>query len=745
MLRTLGRRVAKPDLPAMLKLVDSVLHPRTSYLSVGLPLTPSPVVSDSDISAASKEPYRMITMRIVARVLIASLLMTGVAEGQSVPILPDTIIAALARELSGVTAKRNLEFISREHRTRGSRPWHTAGAFVMQQAISYGLADARIEEFPADGRIFYGTQRSRPPWDAEFAELWLLRRDGSAWTRDRRLASWDAMPITLAQDSESGEATADLIDVGNGTASGDYAGKDVRGKLVLAAQQPGPVAELAVARFGAAGIISYAQNQRTAWWGEDENLIRWGHLDTFATRPTFGFMISLKEARGLRERLARGEIVRMHASVRAGKHAGNIEVVTATIPGADPQLASEEVAYSCHLDHPRPGANDNASGCVTILEVARTLQALIASGRIARPARTLRFIWPPEIEGTHALLNARPQITTRLKAVIHLDMVGGNPAITKSIFHVARGPASLPSFVYDVAASFGDLVNRESDAFASTGNARFPLVSPEGGKEALQASIGDFSLGSDHEIYLDGSWGIPAFYMNDWPDRYIHTDLDVAANIDPTKLTRAAFIAAATGYVLANARATDAESMWQIIQPALVRRTATMLQRRASLTGNEAANLTRLHFAGERAVVASLNRFFEVPSALQRTADAFITGLEQTIGSSTPASPSTSNAQGRVVYRRNPSVRGPLSAMGYDYLADKLGAETAGKLRLRAWQGTHGTGDLYAYEALNFVDGQRTVSEIRDALAAEFGPVPLDLVAEYLAALERSALIRAIR
>jgi hypothetical protein len=614
----------------------------------------------------------------------------------------------------------------------------------MQQAISYGIADAHIEAFPADGRVFYGTQRSRPPWDAEFAELWLLRKDGTAWTRDRRLASWDAMPITLAQDSESGEATADVVDVGNGTALSDYDGKDVKGKLVLAAQQPGPVAELAVARFGAAGIISYAQNQPTAWWGEDENLIRWGHLDTFATGSTFGFMISLKEARALRERLARGETVRMHASVRAGKHAGNIEVVTATIPGADPQLASEEIAYSCHLDHPRPGANDNASGCVAILEVARTLQSLIASGRIARPARTLRFIWPPEIEGTHALLNGRPQIAARLKTVIHLDMVGGNAAITKSILHVTRGPASLPSFVHDVAASFGELVNRESDAFASTGTARFPLVSPEGGKEALQASMSDFSLGSDHEIYTDGSWGIPAVYMNDWPDRYIHTDLDVAANIDPTKLMRAAFIAAATGYVLANARATDAESMWRIVRPALVRRTATMLERRASLTGNEAANLTRLHFAVERAVVSSMNRFFQVPTDVQRAADTFITGLEQTVGPLSPASPSRSNAEGRVVYRRNASVRGPMSAMGYDYLADKSGADKAGKLRLPAWRGAHGTGDLYAYEALNFVDGRRSVSEIRDALAAEFGPVPLELVAEYLAALESIGLVQRV-
>lgn len=675
------------------------------------------------------------------RILIAVLLFAQVADAQSVPVLPDSVIGALAQELSGATAKRNLEFVSREHRTRGSRPWHAAGAFVMQQALAYGLTDAHFEQFPADGQIFYGTQRTRPPWDAEFAELWILRREGSAWVRDRRLASWDAMPITLAQDSESGEATADVIDVGNGTSPADYTGKDVKGKLVLAAQQPEAVSELAVARFGAAGIISYAQNQRTAWWGEDENLIRWGHLDAFAKTPAFAFMISLKEARALRERLTRGETIRMHALVRAGKHNGNIEVVTATIPGADPQLAAEEIAYSCHLDHPRPGANDNASGCVTILEVARTLQALIASRRLARPARTIRFIWPPEIEGTHALLNGRPQIAARLKAVIHLDMVGGDPAITKAIFHVTRGPSSLPSFIHDVAASFGELVNRESDAFASTGTARFPLVSPEGGKEALQASMGDFSLGSDHEIYMDGSWAIPAISMNDWPDRYIHTDKDVAANIDPTKLTRAAFIAAASGYVLANARASDGAAMWDVVRPGLVRRSATMLERRRTLDATEASNLTRHHFATERAVVSSMERFFRIPAELQRSTDSFIGALEQSAGA-TAAGPRPSVADGRTLYRRNPAVRGPLSAMGYDHLADKAGAEKSGALRLPAFRGAYATGDYYAYEALNFVDGKRNVSEIRDALSAEFGPIPLDLVVEYLRMLEFIGLVQ---
>src|SRR5205823_7656262 len=105
------------------------------------------------------------------------------------------------------------------------------------------------------------------------------------------------------EDSESADVTADLVDVGNGTAEGDYAGKDVRGKIVLAAAQPGAVQELAVNKFGAVGIISYALNQPQAWRGEDEILVRWGHLQSFPKTKTFSFMVSLKTARALRERL----------------------------------------------------------------------------------------------------------------------------------------------------------------------------------------------------------------------------------------------------------------------------------------------------------------------------------------------------------------------------------------------------------------------------------------------------------
>jgi hypothetical protein len=56
-----------------------------------------------------------------------------------------------------------------------------------------------------------------------------------------------------------------------------------------------------------------------------------------------------------------------------------------------------------------------------------------------------------------------------------------------------------------------------------------------------------------------------------------------------------------------------------------------------------------------------------------------------------------------------------------------------------------GAGEEYAYEVLNFADGKRNVEEIRDAVSAEYGPVPLEMVVEYLKALEKIGVVEQVK
>jgi hypothetical protein len=202
------------------------------------------------------------------------------------------------------------------------------------------------------------------------------------------------------------------------------------------------------------------------------------------------------------------------------------------------------------------------------------------------------------------------------------------------------------------------------------------MLAPSGGKEPLRAEDSPFSLGSDHEAYQDSSFAIPAVYLNDWPDRYIHTTLDTAANIDPTKLGRVAFIGAATGVALAN-------------DPRI---------------GTAAATPAPLRAPG--------------PAA---------------------------SGDGKLVFRRNPEPRGPLSVFGYDWFDDHAKRLGLPRPKLLQFEGEHGTGGDYAYEVLNFADGKRDAQQITNEVSAEFGPVPLALVVEYLQALERVGMVEQIR
>jgi aminopeptidase YwaD len=694
---------------------------------------------------------------VVAAAVMASGMLVGGVSAQKPPLLPEKEVAALANELSGETAKRNLELIATFHRQRGSKGFHSAAELVAERARAYGLSDVQILEFPADGKAFYGTQRSRPGWDAEVGELWEVKegeegkgksvsgeRSGE-WqvTRgEKKIASYAAEPVVLAEDSETADVTAELLDVGSGTSEADYAGKDVKGKIVLVSASAGAAQDLAVGKFGAAGIVSYAQNQKNAWWGEDENLIRWGHLETFTEHKTFAFMVSLKTARVFHERLMHGEKITLHAVVKAGQHAGNYEVVTAVIPGADAKLKEEEIAFSCHLDHQRPGANDNASGCVTILEVARTLQKLIAEGKLARPARTIRFIWPPEIEGTLALLNGKPEFAARIKVAIHMDMVGGGP-VTKAVFHVTRGPMSLPSFVHDVAWAFADWLNDQSYRFAAGLRSEYPMVAPEGGKEPLRAEYSAYTMGSDHDVYQDSSFGIPAIYMNDWPDRYIHTNFDTAANIDTTKLKRAAFIGAASGYFLSREIAYDVRGVGNAQSIAGSLRHAETQRRADQTSEEEAGKLFRAEGKYNRRTEDSYVDFVHGAVAVQveknNDAPRFLP-MQKNL----PPEPIVSG-DGRLMFKRRSEPKGPLAVFGYDYFADHAKAAGVAEPKLMSYEGLWGSGEEYAYEVLNFADGKRNAQEIRDAVSAEYGPVPVEMVVEYLRALEKIGLVAEVK
>ncbi len=730
---------------------------------------------------------------------IACLFLLGDSFAQQ-PFLNLQQWTALRDESNGAAPYENLRYLTTLHRVPSTAQYDRAADFILQRAREYGLADAHSEQFAIDGTKTYGLMRSYLGWNVEEARLWEVRPEHLL------LGDWATDPIRLADYSHSADVESELVDVGNGASESDYKDKDVRGKIVLADGVLARVQALAIGVHGAAGIVSDMPNQTTAWAGLDKTIVRWGHLD--ARQPTgFAFMVSRQTADALRARLRTGAAVVLNAHVKATVGPGHWTVVTATIPGTgagssnaaaanSPAASSgtEEIIYSCHLDHERPGANDNGSGCVTILESARVLARLIDTGALPRPVRTLRFIWGPEVEGTMAFLASHPEIRKRARANIHMDMVGGDFFKNKSVFHVTATPWSLPSFVTDVGAVFLDTIRAAASGYAAGElPAADGIVETRAGelgsRNELVADVTPYSSGSDHDDYDSSTIAVPSLYLRDWPDIYIHTDHDSLEQIDATKLRRVALLGAASGYVYAG---VDARQLPTLV-PFLTAQAETRLAQtfgaaqqmvrvpKSSVEGSryEAHNLMQQSLRREIAMLDSLvaytggarNADAAGVEALTAQTAAFENWLDsEEPGSAlaargealpspraiphktapnkavTAAAPWAGDPEARRVPARIGEF-GPLTYQNDDVLRARLGKERYGKIRLINSDATQmlnvkDQSELYAYEIVNFVNGERTVGEIRDAVSAEYGPLPVSVVSDYLQACVEAGVIQ---
>ena len=104
--------------------------------------------------------------------------------------------------------------------------------------------------------------------------------------------------------------------------------------------------------------------------------------------------------------------------------------VAAWIEGSDPQLRKEIVVFSGHADHVgmaggqiHPGADDNASGCAAMLEIAQAFQSLPK-----KPLRSILFLWVTGEEiglfGSQSYVNDPLFPLEKTVADLNIDMIG---------------------------------------------------------------------------------------------------------------------------------------------------------------------------------------------------------------------------------------------------------------------------------------------------------------------------------
>ncbi len=662
-------------------------------------------------------------MTLVMWNLLCALAISPAPQGR--PFDPQ--LATLFHEaLSGEIAKEYVIAITRHHRIQGSRGYRHSAEYVLGELRKAGLgeSEAWIESYPSDGKIVYQTWQSPSGWDIESAELRVIE------PVDERIVGYPEIAMSVITYSNTGDVTAELVDVGAGTSDADYAGKDVRGKFVLATGYGGAVHRLAVLKHGAAAVVCYLADSRAA---EYPDMLAytgmWPRADELE-KTTFGFNLTNRQGERLRNWLASGKKVVLRGFVKGiGLEPYFMDVVCVRIAGTE--RPDEELLFTAHLDHPKESANDNASGSAAILDIACTLKRLIASKRLEPPSRTLRFLWVPEWHGTMAWIDKHPELCGpalggKVLANMNLDMVGEDLEKLHSKLVLTDCPDSIPSVLDDLVEKMAEHVEELN------------VRTPRGSLGAFNWRRTPYSGGSDHMMLLDRK--VPAVMFSHDPDYTHHTSEDTPDKVDPVELERCELIALFTLWHLANLDPREelelaslafrgasahvsggyARARSHVLAASSNDRATAVAESRAMLSRARAVALDELNstlsFTQTHAAADEVKRFQEALAAMGQPLERELERID--------------SSGARVTFEADPRVprrltRGPLDfGLPESRLPD-------GRSSFWSNEGATMNGDK-RFELVNFIDGKRSVAQIREALIGEFGPIPLAIVQRYL-------------
>ena len=429
------------------------------------------------------------------------------AEAEVGPLVPATDHTAPARTFDEEQALEHLAFLAADEQ-RGRQPGtpggQAAGEYIAARFAEYGLEPAGLDStYFQTFTVPYG-RITEPP------ALTVVPPGGEVL--DRTYAYRTDYRALTGGYLGAGEGEGPVIWL-NECLHDDYAGIDAAGKIVLCRYSRNPEVYRQAIEHQVGGLLLLDREQEggvfrpggyreTAWVPEtvpayliSEAVAR--DLLT-GTRYTLDDLSLRFAATPLSTTVALAVTLEEREAVEARN-------VLALLPGSDPLRGDELVVIGAHYDHlgQEPdgaimhGANDNASGVATVLEIARLWQA-----QDFFPARSVLFAaWDGEEQG---LLGSRYYVQhptyplTRTVAVLNLDMVGTGEALR-----------------IDGEGAVATQLRASAEVFGITTTLTFD------GR-------------SDHVSFHAA--GIPAATSIWWPDTVYHTPDDQVQAIEPEKL-----------------------------------------------------------------------------------------------------------------------------------------------------------------------------------------------------------------
>jgi hypothetical protein len=643
------------------------------------------------------------------------------ASAQTSPFFPDALHRDLVNEISGDRAFENDRWLTHYHRTGGSRDFFRAAEWIRDAATAAGLQDVKLVKQAYRGHS----------WSCRGGEAWLVEPDSL------KLAAYDEVAVSIADMSRSTHVTAELVDVGAGVADADYAGKDVKGRIVLAAGPLGTAHREAVWKRGALGVLSHASNRPDPMDAPDQ--VAWGRLPYEAkgvdgvadgTPSTFAVMISPRRARLLQKQMAAKDAkpLRVKVDIEAAfTERPEQAYVEGWIRGSEAR--DQQIVLTAHIQEEMTSANDDGSGCANLLEIGRALQKLIAEGKIPRPRRDLRFWWVNEFASQEQFFRENPGEPRRMLLNVNQDMVGARQSMGGRVQYGSRLPWSLPHALEDVMESVLLAVRDGNTSLLTTRGTKHPqpftreITAVKGSREPFHARMVPYYGNTDHHAFTPAHIGVPATSLTNWPDEFIHSTGDDLDQVDATQLERNAVVVAAVALYFAGLDEAGA--------PALAAYVASRGEaRRAEHLATAIAHVAEAA-AGDRAAAYHAARNL-VRQAHRREALALESAVRLGGPRATPPAARTAEltlarglaaldaaylaiAGGPLPAPRRTDDETALASRVYVRTPD-VGAYQDAMREVKAVEGMH---PIMQFEVYNFVDGRRTALEVHEAVAAE--------------------------
>ena len=481
----------------------------------------------------------MGTITVCICVLCSFLLPASVSAGEPLDI--DHIIDSIQQTVSGERARDYTMRLWRYEK------WYTPP--MQKKAADEALAimrersldTAEIVNTPADGLTRYGTWTNPIGWDVSEATLEIIEPKDIP-DEFRYLCNYRDNPTSLigwscSTPPDGIETELVLLERANENALREI---DARGKIILISSNTGGM-KRHLDPSGALGLVSDSIERHNrdfitanTWHNTWSDRPGGWMMNATDSMNNFGFMISQKKGAFLRDMLRRGTKIVVRATIDSRYYTDDVmPYVTGSVKGT----GNDEVLIVGHMFE--WGANDNSTGCASILETLGTIQELIDAGILARPKRSIRAWMGHELFGSMAFtVNSLERLREHTIACVCCDTPASDYDVHTTALGLSTSLNACPSYT---DAVFPELARRYYREYAPY----------------RKVNVVPFRAGTDN-YFCEPMIGVPtnSISMNNGGHLH-HNSMDTIEKVDPRTLRDLTNFNAAYLYYMAQAGTDD--------------------------------------------------------------------------------------------------------------------------------------------------------------------------------------------